>query len=839
MSARPPSTPILWLSGGLLGGQIAAPWTTGWAFAAAALTAALVVVARAPRSHSGRMVALAALAAAVGHQQLDARLNPALPPHHIARFDSDRVVLRGTIEQRPSRRAAGLRFVFEVDGERRGKEWVAHSGQVLLTVGNSRRDWRRGDRLTARIRLRTPRNFGNPGEFDYEHYLARRGIYATGYSHSDEDWQRLERTDAASWADSVRWHASSTLEQVAPPHLRPVAAALLLGDGASIPQEIRRRYARAGVSHVLAISGLHVGLVVAGAYAGLRWLLARSEHLLLAYHVPKLATAASLPPLLAYTAIAGASAATLRAAVMAALLLSALLIDRPRHWPSTLAAAAAAVCLTSPGAVFEASFQLSFAAVIAIVSGGRRLRDAYDARAERRLLRLAAPRRHAVARWLALSQAVTMLAIAVTAPLTLYHFQQLSLVGLISNLVVVPITGMGAVGVGLAAVLVNPLLPGLGGILFGACCMLLQIGDTITTGFAALPGADLHLPVPSIAEIAAYYALLATALIHSARGRVAAIAATLTVIAIQLGSWHVERVTSDELRLTFLSVGQGDSILVELPGGDVMLVDGGGLSSTFDVGERVVAPLLLRRKILAVDTIVLTHPDFDHYGGLGYIAQRFGVGELWSNGSRGSGQRYRDFQDRIAGAGVSEVTVRRGLRRTIGGVDLRVVHPVESGADDSNDASVTLHLSFGGVAILLTGDLEKSGELALLRHGGDLRSAILKVPHHGSATSSTTQLLNAVQPHLAVVSAGHLNRYRMPHPEVVERYRGRKTRLLRTDLDGAIEIRIAPSGTVRITSGRRWRIDQDIKADPALGATAYRLPCDQSGASILRSRAFA
>ncbi len=829
-----PVTPIIWLSCGLLGGQLAAPWTTGWAFVAAAITAGVFAIARSPTDPVARAIAAAAIAAALGHCQLDARLDPELPLTHIARLGVDRAIFRATVAERPSHRPSGLRLVLQVDGEQRGHEWTERSGRILLTVRNAQRDWHRGDRLVARIRMRAPRNFGNPGEFDYEHHLARRGIYTTGFSVDDEDWRRLPRAAAPTWADSVHRHATATLDQVAPPHLRAIAAALLLGDSASIPPDIRRRYARAGVSHVLAISGLHIGLVAAGVYTGMRWLLARSEYALLALNVPKLATAASLPPVLAYASIAGAGAATLRATVMGSLLIAALLIDRPRHWPATLAAAAAAVCATSPGAAFEASFQLSFAAVIAIVAGGRRLCDAYDTWAERHLWRLSAPRLHRFGRWLVLSQGITLTAMLATAPLTLYHFQQLSLVGAISNLVIVPITGMGAVGIGLAAVLLNPWLPGVGGALFAACCGLLAVGDALTTVFASLPGADLHLPTPTTAEIATYYALLAAFLIRPlrARGAVVVLAAAAALIALQIASWHVERVTSDEMRVTFVSVGQGDSTLVEFPGGHVMLVDGGGLSPTFDVGERVIAPLLLRRKIRTIDTIVLTHPDFDHYGGLGYIAQRFAVDEIWTNGGRSKSNRYQDFLDRVASTSARTVIARRGEVRTIGGVEVRVLHPQDDRADGhqpdgeqpdgSNDASITLLLSFGGARILLTGDLEADGERALLRQGDDLRGSILKVPHHGSRTSSTASLLKAVEPSLAIISSGFGNRYRLPHPDVLDRYRQRAIRVIRTDLDGAIEIRIAPSGTTVVTKGRRWRRSA-ISESTTTGTYLFRL----------------
>lgn len=811
MPSRPPATPILWICCGYLAGQLAAPWTPGRCFSAAAVTAAIGVVLRAPRSEAARLVATAAIAAAIGHWQLDARLTPALAPGHVAelvRGAPAEAMLRGTIVEPPAKRPAGLRFTLDVDARKSADGWIAAHGRILLTVRHGARHWRRGDRLEARLRLRPPRNFGNPGEFDYEQFLARRGVYLTGYDFSDAAWRRLPRPERPPWNDALRDAAAIALDHVASPHLQPIATALLLGDGASIPEAIRERYARAGVSHILSISGLHVSLVAAAAYFAVRWLLSRSERLLLTANVPKLATIASLPPVIVYAAIAGSSAATLRANVMAGLFLAALLLDRRRHWPTAVTGAAAAVCAASPGALFEASFQLSFAAVIAIVAGGRPLRDLLDAAAERSLWRLTHPRLLDLARGAVLSQGVTTLALLATAPLTLYHFQQLSLVGLISNFFVVPLTGFAAVGSGLAGVLLTPALPGAGACLLAVCCAFLSAGDWLTGWFANLPAADLHLSTPNASETALYYAVLALPLIRAPRPRRAAAGAVALLLALQIASWRIEH-NGDALRLTFISVGQGDSALVEFPGGHVMLVDGGGLSPGFDVGQRVIAPLLLRRKIDRIDTVVLTHPDFDHYGGLPYIVERFAAAELWRNGSNSDSMSFAELLEAAQRAGTRDVEVRRGFARDIGGADVRILHPPPGAATADNDSSVVLSIRYGAVAVLLTGDIEEGGERAVVRSDSALRADILKVPHHGSRSSSTDSLLTAVRPRFAVASCGHRNRYGMPHPTIIDRYTRHGIALLRTDRDGAVEVRISSTGAISTTIGRRERRSLD------------------------------
>ncbi len=809
---------LLCASLGLIAGQLTTGWSSRPALTAALLTAATFAALTARHRALGWPIAVTVLAMTVGHASLAPRVDPALPADHVARVAGDRFAVRGTIVDHPGRRPAGLRFVLDVEAARIGRKWSAARGRLQVTVRHHQRSWSRGDRLEAEVRARTPRNFGNPGEFDYERYLARRQIYRTGYSLSDETWRRLERPPPP-WNDSIRRQARAAIEQLASDRVRHVANALLLGDGASIPPDLRQRYARAGGAHLLAISGLHIGLLAAATYLLCRALLARSESVLLRWNVPKLATAACLPLVLAYAAVAGGSAATVRATVMAALFLSGLILDRARHWPTAVAAAAALVCIGSPGAAEEASFQLSFAAVIGILVAGGRVLAAYDSWAERSFLHLRRPTAHRVLRWTLATQTASLVALAATAPLTLHHFQQLSLVGLVSNPVVVPLAGFGGVGIGLAGVLLTPLLPGAGAVLLGVACLCLEAADLLIGWFAGFPGAALRLPTPSAFEVAIYYALLACPLL-AARRRFAVVAAVVVVALLQSAHWYELRHHADDLTVTFLSVGQGDSTLVELPGGTVMLVDGGGLSPTFDVGERLIGPLLRRRKIQSVDILVLTHPDFDHYDGLPAIAEQFAADELWTSGATKQGKRFAQFERRLRRSGARRRITRRGDAIEVGGAEISVLHPSATHARAGNDDSLTLRIAFGGTCILLAGDLEAAGEAELLRAYPDLACDILKAPHHGSKTSSSDRFLTAVRPRVAVASVGYRNRYSMPHRLVLQRYRRHGIRLLRTDEDGAVTVRVGPTGSIAVESGRRRRTATQLAAGYQIGSDA-------------------
>ena len=803
------ATPLFWLTGGLLVGQTAAAIAAGPVWRWAAVAGALAVLWFGGRRWVGAgSAALAALllAAAFGHWQVDRLLRPALPPDHVQQLVGGRVVLRGRIAERPTRRPGKTRLTIEAAAVRRGADWQPAQGRVLVTLRGATQPWRRGDAVEAVVGLRQPRNFGNPGEFDFEAYLARRGIHASAGAVGDQSWQRTPA--APGWAAGLeRWRdaVTRTIETTLDPPAAPIVASLLVGDAIALAPDVRDRYARAGVSHVLSISGLHVGLVAGAGYALLRWLLARSERLLLYANVPKLAMAASLGPLALYAAIAGDNVATIRAEIMGLLVVGAVLLDRPRDWLAPLAAAALTISLGWPGAVFEISFQLSFIAILAIVLGMRRLTGWWTAWEEAHLVRLRGPGWRWL-RWVVLSQGVTVCAMLGTAPLTAWHFNQVSLIAVLANPLVVPLLGLVCVAVGLVAAAAVAVSPAVAAWLFAAVGLVARVADGLVRLCAAVPGGSVRVVTPSLLELGLIYGALAALLVPRRNARRLVLALCLAGLGIDAAYWAGLRCAGSALQITFVSVGQGDCAVVEFPGSAVMVVDGGGLSGDFDVGRQVVAPFLWRRKIARLDLLVLSHADFDHFDGLTFLAGAFGPGAFWWNGVPGSGARFAALRRALHDAGVPVQAVHDGLRRTIGGVEVRVLHPAAGASGSDNDRSLTLQLRYGPTTVLLPGDLEADGERTLVvAHGGALRSTILKVPHHGSRTSSSALLLDAVAPRIAVVSAGIDNRFGFPNPAVIDAYRRRGTTLLRTDRDGAVTLRITVDGAITVTTGRGAR----------------------------------
>jgi len=250
-----------------------------------------------------------------------------------------------------------------------------------------------------------------------------------------------------------------------------------------------------------------------------------------------------------------------------------------------------------------------------------------------------------------------------------------------------------------------------------------------------------------------------------------------------------------------------------------MVVDGGGLNSdTFDVGERVIAPFLWSRKIAHVDYLVLSHPQLDHYGGLQFLAEHFGPREFWSNGTTAPSAHFTRLERALTEFNVQRVAMHRGERRRVGAAEVLVQSPPLQVDDLSvNDQSLVVSVWFAGQRILFTGDIEEAEENDLVDSAdGTLASTILKVPHHGSHTSSSARFLDAVAPQLAVVSAGFENRFGFPHREVVSRYAMRRCPLVRTDLSGAVQVRVSPQGTLALQAFRDpWRASNGVDSPPS------------------------
>ena len=767
-------------------GQVGVAW--GWQVAAPLWLGGLLTLSVAGWIMGGfRLAVLISLlsgAFLAGNLTLQRVYTPDFPAHHLRQLAlPQKITLEGWLFREPERGPGRGRLYLEAQRVWQDGQPRPATGKVLVTVRHLQGPWQHGDVLRLPLKLRIPRNFQTPGSFDYAGYLARRDIYLTAFVWDDTkiEIKKIGRrgTRLRHWIEDTRRTVGAFFDENLSDTPAAILRALIIGDKSRLDPELRDSFTRVGVAHVLAISGLHIGLVAIVAYGVWWWLLARSQYLLLMWSVPKLAAFLTLPVVLLYAGLAGGSVSTVRAVIMVAVFLAALLLDKEEEVFRSLALAALIVSLIWPGAILDISFQLSFVAVLAIFLGLHRFRIW---RENRDKAREGDPSqwRQRLLRWAGLYGLVTLSATVGTLPLVATHFHTVPLVGFAANLLVVPFLGSAAVVLGLISAVLGLAAAALVFIHMGVATLVVQSAGVVVSvcvwvveTIAAWSVAAVYSVTPTLLEIILFYTLCVSILFYSYIRppwcRRVFLSCLLGLVLFDGLYWISQRYLQTDLRVSFLDVGQGDAAVVEFPGSHVMVIDAGGfLSQTFDSGRAIVGPFLWQKKIGRVDTLVLSHPNLDHYGGLEFLAEHFGVTSIWLNhdSTRSRSRRFKRLMTTLQEHDIqTHILCRDTPDREIRGVRIQILHPPCGRTRFStNDASLVLRLSHGEVDFLFSGDVEAAGERALLARPARLESEILKVPHHGSRSSSTQPFLEAVSPEVAIASLGHNNRFRFPRP---------------------------------------------------------------------------
>ncbi|HUK56686.1 MAG TPA: DNA internalization-related competence protein ComEC/Rec2 [Nitrospiria bacterium] len=729
--------------------------------------------------------------------QIAERVDPA---RDLSRFAGrDPVTLIGVIEE-PLQHGpeSTLLFLKARSVIQRGSTYPA-SGIVRLTVRDFVPDFQYGDRVSAELRLRPISGLRNPGTFDYSAYLQREGIRASAGIHRSEQITRLASGGFVplrriyAWRERIRNVLDGSLSPVA----SSILQAMLIGETGSLNPEIREAFMISGTTHLLSISGSHLALVAMVVFRlsgriltrmPARWLLSSSRRLT----VTRLSVLITFFPVVFYALLAGAQVATVRSLIMILIYLAAVWFQRADDPLNALAVAALLSVLWDPQAIFSISFQLSYIAVLAMVLAAADeipFREVGDEAARE-------PGRETswMGRWLKMIQVylwMTLVAESATLPLTAFYFNQVSWVGFFSNLIVVPFVGMVTVPLGLAC--------SVGAILFDRTTLPLSglneaLADllySMVQWFARFPASEVHVPSPPVLVLVVIYLAGVVVLVCRANRAWRWTATGLCVLITTVWIVRLLEFHSDgRLRVTFLDVGQGDAAWIEMPDGKTMLIDGGGRYGNYDLGRLAVAPYLWNTGHWRIDRLVASHPQLDHMGGLAYMARKFRIGELWTNGLEKDAVFYDRFREIVQARAIPERRITGdGSPLLQGPVRVVPLHPkIADSNGPENDQSLVIRLEYGREAILFTGDIERPAERELLRWGTLLKATVLKVPHHGSRTSIDPDFLAELTPDIAVISVGENNPYRHPSVETLSAYRALKTKVYRTDRDGAVMI---------------------------------------------------
>lgn len=568
-----------------------------------------------------------------------------------------------------------------------------------------------------------------------------------------------------------------------------ITRALVLGDGDAVDDDANRAVRNAGLAHVLAVSGLHVVILVGLLVFGLRRALAYVPALAARFDVSRVAAALGVPLALLYAAFAGGAPSAWRSAVAAALSYGLVACGRrPRGGPIA-ALAAVVLAAWSPEEAMRPALLLSVLATAALLTGGG---HAGHATGDSALLPRDSVR--ALLREVVTASVRTTLA---TAPLVVWCFEGVPLVGVLANVALVPIGSFVLLPLAALHALVATLLPALAPLTAAPLETSTRAFIAACEAFAAVPFGR-GLPPLSVTEGLALTACCALLfVVRSWRARLAVVAGGALVLCAAEAHLRASEAPHGVLRVTFLDVAQGDAALVDLPDGSLLLVDAGGAPrGGADPGARVIVPLLRARRRSTIDTLVITHPHPDHYFGARAVLDAVKVREVWDGGQGEAESPEGDEAQLLAGARRRGIPVRRpadlcGKPRVYGGARVDVLWPCP-GFDtllEPNDNSLVLRLSFGERTLLLAGDIEHEAEKTLVRTDrARLRADVLKVPHHGSRTSSGAALLRAVGARYAVISAGRGNAFGHPNPGVLERLAASGTRALRLDLLGGVMV---------------------------------------------------
>ena len=781
---------------------------------------ALARVVYAWHHHRSACLAPHLLMGLLGYALISPWLPAELPANHIAHYtDSRRWQVEGIVTEWLPARYGRSRLLLQVTQLTDPQQTIAVTGRIRLTTAGEVPVIEPGTRLAFSGRIRSFHNFSNPGGFDYRRHMRLQRVYGSAFVGSDglriEDPGEIAGESAMA---RYRRRARRMIEQVAGSTTQAVLKALLIGDRQAVSPDLRQLFNRCGIGHLLAISGLHIGIVGGFVFALSLWGLHRWPAILERGWGRRGAALLAIGPMVFYAVLAGLAPATQRALIMVLAVMATYFVYKDGDTLNFLALAAVLMLIWDPPALFSVSFQMSFAAVFWIVVGLATLGWQKESRIRK------------VTKWgdrVGTFLWITLWATLGTLPFVMTYFQEVSLVGILTNCIMVPLIGFFVLPVGLLALLVLPLNAVLaGGLIQVAGWGLAHALDGLEA-LGRLDGIALSTFVPSVPEIACYYGALGLVVMRRRIKPVRWLAVLVAVaVAVDAGYWLHERFWHDDLRVTILDVGQGSSALLEFPGGKTMLIDGGGFTDNrfFDVGQRIIAPFLRYRKILRVDTVALSHPSSDHMNGLVYVLSHFHPQELLWTGDRAATASFETFHQTVVSSGVHLFDITRGDRQmTMGEVDVVILHPGfkdlrphhHLSGEDFNNHSMVIKVAMGACSILFPGDIEIPAEerlVACCRQ--QLASQVLVAPHHGSRTSSSAAFLDAVRPDRIVVSAGWRNRFGFPHAAVLKRYRARGSRIYRTDDHGAVVLR---------TDGHQWRTSTQLDRE-AVQQEALAMP---------------
>ncbi|MBI5143994.1 MAG: DNA internalization-related competence protein ComEC/Rec2 [Candidatus Omnitrophica bacterium] len=738
-----------------------------------------------------------------------------LEADHISRFtpeDEKKVFLRGAVVDdpiisTPFYKSEKTAFVLNAHSFKEDSVWKRATGLVKVDVyRNTMRKGNLGfgDEVILEGLISRPNSLRNPGQFDYSKYLEIKNIHSV---LKVKDGSFIKPVGIASSnpvkkaAYNIRHRIRNSIDEYFNAPFNGFLKAILIGDRSTLKTALKEDFVKTGTVHILAISGLHVGLI-AGLFLFLFGLLRIPLK-------PKLALTAVL--VIFYSFIAGSSPPIVRSAIMFSIFVLGYLLNREADILNSLAAAMFLILLWNPKELFDPSFQLSFASIASIVIFAPKIDGIFG---------LNAPMRYSsvgrIRAYLLKSVSVSIAAWLGVWPLIAFYFNIISPVAIIANIIAIPALFV-MMAVSFLFIFVREISNYLAQYPASVLYIIQKILFFINHRLSGLPLSHFRIASPSVELTLLYYALISLLILPIAttiRGIKIHRKHLLMVILLlfNISIWrHVINLESEFLKVTFLDVGQGDSILLELPKRGAILIDGGsgGEEEKFDIGRAVIAPYLWNNGIYRLDAIIATHFHEDHLGGIPYILKNFDVGCIIDNGTATApdNRLYNRYKRIINGKGIRHLIVGEGDEvRFSNDVRLFILNPVKDcDLVDSNDNSIVVKLVYKGKSVLFCGDITDKAMKRLASYGGFLKSDILKVPHHGGRLGDSDTVGNffkKVSPEISIISVGRKNRFKAPSDNTLKIITSLSSVSYTTKYNGAI---------ILLIDGRAFKAEAFVK----------------------------
>ncbi|MBR6013531.1 MAG: DNA internalization-related competence protein ComEC/Rec2 [Selenomonadaceae bacterium] len=682
-----------------------------------------------------------------------------LPQNDISNFEGQTLKIFGTIRDEPQKKnlandSVQERFVVEVESVQIKKEKFSASGGIILTFYHRPEEnfspANIGDKISAGGTVKLITNYKNPGQIDNVTRLKSDGI--TARMSADKVGVKIEQVEGNFWTKflrmvaAVRQYYKESLEKVMSSEDAAAVFAMLFGGYAGINPELLTEFQTTGIVHILSVSGSHMSLLaIATAYFCSLLKFPRQATISLGFFV-----------IGTYTFLSGMLPQVTRSAIMGILVFIGTAFELEAVGARLLVLTALGMLINQPLLIFDISFQLSFSATAGLMYFAPAVRE--------KLFR--------IPQFFSLPISAVLGTQLASLPIIIWYFNQVSLSSILANIFVMPILEIVIVG-GLLSGIFAFIIPFAGKILFVFEAVIFSGAAELNKIFANLPFSSVQVPSVGIVGGFIYY----IALIFKQKKIL-----LLLIILLAVNFFK----TDNNLEVNFIDVGQGDCAVVFTPNKKCLIFDTGGVrDKNFDVGERILIPYLKHENIFEVEKIFLTHAHEDHSGGAGTLIKKFPVHEIITAGENKS--------DYAAIFGIAEEKTRnlragqQGEKFFIDGVEVEIIFAPKVGT--GNEISNVYKISYGNIKFLITGDLVKENESQILSEKTDVSSTVLKVGHHGSATSSSEEFLKAVNPKCSVISVGYGNNFGHPRKEILERLENIHTKIFRTDKDGLIKFK--------------------------------------------------